>query len=185
MIDSSDNSVGAVKLDDNHEYHDYHQNHSKVSFTVNLTQWCLVLAVAMLGIAGSIFSFDGKSEVYASFLDDYLSTNEYQKTPMLAEYPRNEKSVLFNSDLKIEGVAKTNYALTFSFLQFDKRDKMEIDFGNGSVAKVHQREMHYAYTDPGNYIVKLNTYGKSKKKSSVVGTLNIKESIPLYGQIRR
>jgi len=179
MIDSSDDSVGIVDLDE------YNQDNSKVSFTVNLTQWCLVLAVAMLGIAGSIFSFDGKSEVYASFLDDYLSTNNsYQNTPILADYPRTEKSVLLNSDLKIEGVAKTNYTLTFSFLQFDRKDQLEIDFGNGATAKVHQKEMHYAYSDPGNYVVKLNRYDEAKKKSSVVGTLNIKESIPLYGQIR-
>lgn len=179
MIDSADNSVGTVDFDVQH------QNNSKVSFTVNLTQWCLVLAVAMLGIAGSIFSLDGKSEVYASFLDDYLSTNDYQKTAILADYPSNEKSVLFNSDLKIEGVAKTNYTLTFSFLQFERQGAMEIDFGNGSIVKVNRRQMHYAYSDPGDYIVKLYRYKQKTKESTTVGTLNIKESIPLYGQIRR
>jgi hypothetical protein len=144
----------------------------------HLIENTFLLFIIIIGGAGMAFSFvsNANETVKTSSFSTVNETSSKQPT-----FSEND----WNSILKVRGIQETGAKLQFEVKSFNKNAHYLLDLGNGEKKSLKHKRQRYAYSNPGDFDLKLYVTYNGKTKLVHSETLNIEHEVVASSELPR
>ena len=118
----------------------------------------LLLLIAFLGIAGSVYVFSMSTGNNNS--PNYNNLSIVAASAAEFDYSPESKKEKFKDFISIDGKKKAGEMMLFTFKGDRKAQRYVMDMGNGERVIITSDEFPYSFSKPGKYLVELKTINK-------------------------
>lgn len=130
----------------------------------NYYEHILLIVVASIGLAGSLFVFSECPDAKVSS----VHTGSINQTAVLTT---NESEQSLDQWVTISGEAKAQQKLNFNWIARNPNSRYVLDMGNGERVMLRGGAFDYSYTDGGNYTLELKEI--TNDLISTIGTYDL------------